>query len=166
MFQIDDTEYDLPVEQNSAHTFLFGIYNAEILANLLGIIYFDQEKGWTLLNRGTIIGTNRFSIEVFFRGVKEDESTETYDMVATIKALEKKIAQYKLILNVAEYQTAINESGTEKVDDMLRILNRDFKEHQIIIASIYRYDNVIDKANVISMDGTLFDGETLLDERN
>ncbi len=98
--------------------------------------------------------------------MKEDESTETYDMVATIKALEKKIAQYKLILNVAEYQTAINESGTEKVDDMLRILNRDFKEHQIIIASIYRYDNVIDKANVISMDGTLFDGDTLLDERN
>ncbi len=68
LFQIDDTEYDLPVEQNSAHTFLFGIYNAEILANLLGIIYFDQEKGWTLLNRGTIIGTNRFSIEFFLEG--------------------------------------------------------------------------------------------------
>ncbi len=68
LFQIDDTEYDLPVEQNSAHTFLFGIYNAEILANLLGIIYFDQEKGWTLLNRGTIIGTNRFSIEGFLEG--------------------------------------------------------------------------------------------------
>lgn len=115
-FQINNQEYDLPVEQLSAHTFLFGIKNMEILTNLLGVIYFDQEKGWTLLNRGTIIGTNHFSIESFFRGLKEDESKESYEMVATLRTLRKKIAQYNLMLNVAEYQSAINEGLSEKFD--------------------------------------------------
>ena len=116
LLKIDDVEFDLPIEQSAAHTYLFGIGNAEILSNLLGTIYFDQEKGWTLLNRGTIIGTNRFTIESFFRGIKEDESSESYELVAKISALDKKIAQYKLMLNVAEYQAAVNENINEKLD--------------------------------------------------
>lgn len=116
LLRIDDNEYDLPIEQTAAHTFLFGIKNNEILNNLLGTIYFDQEKGWTLLNRGTIIGTNHFSVEGFFRGLKEDESSESYQMVAEINALEKKIAQYKLMLNVAEYQAALNQSEDSRLD--------------------------------------------------
>lgn len=113
---INKTEFDLPIEQSAAHTFLFGISNAEILSNLLATIYFDQDKGWTLLNRGTIIGTNRFSIESFFRGLKEDESSESYQILAQINALDKKIAQYKLMLNVAEYQAAINETVDSKLN--------------------------------------------------
>lgn len=109
-------EFDLPIEQRAAHSFLFGINNGELLANLLGTIYFDQEKGWTLLNRGTIIGINRFNVEGFFRGLKEDESDESYQMVERISALRKKIAEYRLMLNVAEYQAAINQDVEHKLD--------------------------------------------------
>ena len=113
---INGQEFDLPVDQRAAHSFLFGISNAEILSNLLGTIYFDQEKGWTLLNRGTIIGINRFNVESFFRGLKEDESDESYQMVEKISALNKKIAQYKLILNVAEYQATLNQDIKHNLD--------------------------------------------------
>lgn len=116
LLKINDTEFDLPVEQSAAHTFLFGIANAEILYNLLATIYFDQEKGWTLLNRGTIIGTNRFSIESFFRGLKNDESDESYEIVAKISALDKKIAQYNLMSNIAEYQVTINQADDSVID--------------------------------------------------
>ena len=116
LLKINDTDFDLPVEQSAAHTFLFGIANAEVLYNLLGTIYFDQEKGWTLLNRGTIIGTNRFSIESFFRGLKNDESDESYEIVAKISALDKKIAQYNLMSNIAEYQAAINQADDAVID--------------------------------------------------
>ena len=116
LLTIDENEFDLPVDQQAAHTYLFGISNPEILSNLLGVIYFDQEKGWTLLNRGTIIGTNRFSIEAFFRGLKEDESSESYEIVEKISTLNKKIAQYNLMLNVAEYQDAINQEGNTNLD--------------------------------------------------
>lgn len=113
---LNETEFDLPVDEIAAHAFLFGIKNVELINNLLGTIYFDQEKGWTLLNRGTIIGKNRFSIESFFRGLKEDESQESYEIVEKIRALDKKIEQYKLLLNVAEYQAAINQSIDSKLD--------------------------------------------------
>lgn len=116
LLKVNDIEFDLPVEQSAAHAFLFGIANAELLYNLLGTIYFDQEKGWTLLNRGTIIGTNRFYIESFFRGLKNDESNESYEIVARVTALDKKIAQYKLMSNIAEYQEAINQSGADVID--------------------------------------------------
>lgn len=116
LLTINSTEFDLPTEQAAAHTLLFGISNPEILSNLLAIIYFDQEKGWTLLNRGTIIGTNRFSIESFFRGLKGDESDESYEIVAKIKALDKKIAQYNLMSNIAEYQSSIHQLGEAALD--------------------------------------------------
>jgi hypothetical protein len=116
LLTIKGQEFDLPVEQHVAHSFLFGIGNNEILTNLLGTIYFDQEKGWTLLNRGTIIGTNRFNVEGFFRGLKEDESDESYQMVECIDALRKKIAEYRLMLNVAEYQAAVNHDVGQKLD--------------------------------------------------
>ena len=116
LLTINQQEFDLPVDQMAAHTFLFDVDNAETLTNLLGVIYFDQEKGWTLLNRGTIIGINRFSVEGFFRGLKEDESNESYQIVEKISALRKKIAEYKLMLNVAEYQAAINQDIEKNFD--------------------------------------------------
>ena len=44
---------------------LLGIKNNYIANCLLGCFYIDQDKGWTLLNRGTVIGTYKFNIEEF-----------------------------------------------------------------------------------------------------
>lgn len=138
LLRINDTEFDLPTEEVAAHTFLFGITNPELLYNLLGTIYFDQEKGWTLLNRGTIIGTNRFSIESFFRGLKNDESDESYEIVAKIRALDKKIAQYNLMSNIAEYQAVIKQSDNTSLDDQAidQELAIKIGEKELILAEI------------------------------
>ena len=45
--------YILPAEQYKLQGILFSTENINILNNLLGSFYLDQEKGWTLLNRGT-----------------------------------------------------------------------------------------------------------------
>ena len=113
---VNNIEYDLPMEQTIVLSIIFGTTNPEILSNLLGTFYFDQEKGWTLLNRGTIIGTNRFSIESFFRGLKGDESIESYEIVAKISSIEKKIAQYNLMINIGEYQDIVKQEGGNSLD--------------------------------------------------
>ncbi len=113
---INDIEFDLPSENVAALGFIFGIKNPELVLNLLGTIYFDQEKGWTLLNRGIVIGKNRFSIEKFFRGLKEDESSESYKLEEKIEALEQKIAQYKLLISVSEYQASLNNLTRNRLD--------------------------------------------------
>lgn len=55
--------FSLPVDQNELLSLIFGIENPEVIENLLGTFYIDQEKGWTLLNRGKVIGNIHFSIE-------------------------------------------------------------------------------------------------------
>ena len=41
---INNIEYDLPVEQTNVLSTIFGTTNPEIISNLLGTFYFDQEK--------------------------------------------------------------------------------------------------------------------------
>lgn len=110
LITINGIEFDLPVDELAVRSLLFDITNYDLLNNLLGAIYFDQEKGWTLLNRGTIIGLNRFSIENFFRGLNNDVSDESYKLESELKAINKKIAQYNLMYNVAEYQAEVNQN--------------------------------------------------------
>lgn len=116
LLTINNIEFDLPVDEAAAHSLIFGISNQDLLDSLLGVIYFDQEKGWTLLNRGTIIGSIKFSIEKLFRGLKENESQESLQLDSSLKALNKKIAQYKLMANVAEYQEELNSEVSQKLD--------------------------------------------------
>ena len=46
---------------------------------------------------------------------------------------------------------------------MLRIIKRDFSEHQLFIATICDYTNIYNDADVIKMDGTLFDQYNLFE---
>lgn len=39
----------LPEQQNDLHTIIFGTENVDILGNLLGAFYVDQEKGWAII---------------------------------------------------------------------------------------------------------------------
>ncbi len=55
--------YILPDQLYDLHKIIFGTENVDVLNNILGAFYADQEKGWTLLNRGTAIGSIRFNIE-------------------------------------------------------------------------------------------------------
>lgn len=66
----------LPEQQNDLHTIIFGTENVDILGNLLGAFYVDQEKGWTLLNRGIVIGSIHFKIEELIRGLSDCDCSE------------------------------------------------------------------------------------------
>lgn len=107
LLKIGEQEFDLPVDERIVLAKLFKTDNPELLSNVLATIYFDQDKGWTLLNRGTIIGVNRFNIESFFRGLKGDESKESYEMAERIRFLERKINEYSLLENVSKYRDSI-----------------------------------------------------------
>ena len=67
----DDSKvnFTLPSEHVSFLSHIFKYDNVKVLNNLLGFIYVDQDKGWTLLNRGVVIGKIRFSIEELLAGL-------------------------------------------------------------------------------------------------
>ena len=50
------TNFLLPSQEGELHSIIFSIEEISVLQNLLAVYYIDQEKGWTMLNRGKIIG--------------------------------------------------------------------------------------------------------------
>lgn len=121
------TTYVLPEQQNELHSILFGTENADILGNLLGAFYVDQEKGWTLLNRGVAIGSIHFNIEELIRGLSGRDCTV---LIQQESKLSRELGKYKQMFSVAQYQETIEtEEGSlavehydEKIDSELEQL--------------------------------------------
>lgn len=113
--------YVLPEEQDELQKVIFSINNDDVLNNLLGCFYVDQEKGWTLLNRGVVIGSNRFNIEELLRGFANRDCQE---LNREIKKIEHELMKYKKMLDIAEYRQQIfQEQGSivyESYDDNLQ----------------------------------------------
>lgn len=102
--------YILPDQLHDLHKIIFNTDNIDVLKNLLGAIYADQEKGWTLLNRGTAIGSIRFNIEELIRGLSGCDCSELIHREAQIS---KELAKYRQMFSVAKYrEEVIAESGS------------------------------------------------------
>lgn len=114
--------YVLPAQSNELHGKIFGTDNEDILNNLLGAIYVDQEKGWTLLNRGKAIAGVRFNIDELIRGLS---GRSCADILMHKKKVEQNLKKYKQILNIAKYRETIrsvNESLTQDDYNRERLL--------------------------------------------
>ncbi len=111
---IDDgtnqVDYSLPTDWYDVHALLTGCDNKDILDNLLGASYMDQEKGWTLLNRGKVIGNISFNIEALVRGLGGKECA---DELLQLEAVKRQLKKYEYMHSVAEYQEAIHEAGED-----------------------------------------------------
>ena len=149
--------YVIPEQQDELQEMVFGIENKDIISNLLGVYYIDQEKGWTLLNRGIVIGSIHFNIEELIRGLSGINCT---DLIEKETQLKRKISKYKQMLSIAEDQQILqNEKGLvtnsyeDKIDselDSLLIKQREIKEELRRIDKILS-DNKHFKKFVIEM---------------
>lgn len=90
---------------------IFGVTNNELADNLLGACYIDQDKGWTLLNRGKVIGSIHFSIEGFFRGLSGDDYSK---QLARLRHLAKDIEKYSFFVQAAGYQDTLVDSPSAR----------------------------------------------------
>lgn len=89
--------FTLPDEHISFIAYIFNLDNLRIASNLLGLMYIDQEKGWTLLNRGKVIGNNRFSIDELVSALK---NIDCEDLFKERDAIEREIDKYNAMLNM------------------------------------------------------------------
>jgi hypothetical protein len=97
----------LPEQQNELHKIIFGTENADILRNLLGAFYVDQEKGWTLLNRGVVIGSIHFNIEELIRGLSGRDCSALIQKEAR---LSRELTKYRQMFSIAQYRETL-EAG-------------------------------------------------------
>ena len=134
--EIKKQEYNLPIDLEKMHTLLFGIVNIDIIKNLLGSFYMDQEKGWTLLNRGKVIGSIKFNIEELVRGLAGRDCSEQEKQLHKIQYDLKK---YQYMHSVAMYQESINEIYNSTIyDDQIEILDREIEFKKVELSSLNR----------------------------
>ena len=100
--------YVLPDQEDEIHSVIFSTDEPDILHNILGSFYIDQEKGWTLLNRGVVIGSIHFNIEELVRGLSGIDCTK---LIAQGKELDRQISKYKEMSGVAAYRDQIQEEA-------------------------------------------------------
>ena len=96
--------FTVPEQLTELHSMIFNIDDIAILNNLLGIFYIDQEKGWTLLNRGIIIGKNRFNIEDFISALSNKDIQDINNELDKIK---DEIRKYKYLKSIVEYKKEV-----------------------------------------------------------
>lgn len=104
------TDYSLPSDFHDALKCITDCGNTDVLDNLLGACYLDQEKGWTLLNRGKVIGGIPFNIDGLVQGLGSIDCSEDY---GKLKAVEHELKKYRYMLSVSAYQKEISESGSD-----------------------------------------------------
>lgn len=101
----DEYGYTLPVDFYDIQTLLTGHKNTDVLDSILGAFYIDQEKGWTLLNRGKAIGSIHFSIDQLILGIADRDASL---LIKKIKKIDRELSKYKYMYSVSEYQENIN----------------------------------------------------------
>ncbi len=102
----EDKAFALPEQLDELHEILFGTSNKDILHNILGAFYFDQEKGWTLLNRGVVIGSLRFNIEELVRGISGLDCSE---LIARERQVNSNLSKYKQMYSIAQYRDSVQQ---------------------------------------------------------
>jgi len=111
----------LPDQHNEIHKALYGTDNHDILRNILGAYYVDQEKGWTLLNRGIAIGSIHFNIEELVRGLSGRDCSA---LIHEEMCITRELGKYRQMFSVAKYQeSVIAETGTLATDSYSEVSN-------------------------------------------
>ena len=148
----ESLEFKIPEQENELHCIIFGIENQIILNNLLAVFYIDQEKGWTLLNRGKIIGNIRFNIEEFIAGIS---NISIQSLLSEKRVLNKEIKKYRYIKNAIDINKEFNQEDDDTIEEYEKISMNELiqlqKEKQLelkkIKNEIKRLENIILKNN-------------------
>lgn len=135
----------LPSEQYELHSLLYNSSNIDILLNILGTFYVDQEKGWTLLNRGKVIGNLTFNVESLLRGLA---NLNCSNLINEEKKINNDLQKYKQIYSVAEYRKSIQEENSATIvdsydDEVINELDKLLIQQRELKKELKRIDNTI-----------------------
>lgn len=129
------TVLDSNYNSEEIKSYVYSISEPKILDNILAMHYFDQEKGWTLLNRGIAIGSIKFSIESFLEGL--DDTSKLSELNETLRTLKKEQHSYKQIQSILKSKEEsednddnIDWTSIDQLQNELRSLKMEIKKVQ------------------------------------
>lgn len=113
-------EFDLKEDRNRliVQSILFDTENYDLLRNLLMTMYIDQDKGWTLLNRGKAIGNNRFDVNDFIASLSGIDVGRINLEIKNIDSEIKKYNSIKKIISLKDDFAPIQQSNYDNHNDI------------------------------------------------
>lgn len=141
----------LPTDQTILHSKIFATENNDLLNNILGVFYVDQEKGWTLLNRGIVIGKIRFNIEQLVRGLSDRNCDE---LSKELRSVEQQLFKYKQMFRVAEYQQKLKESDNNIIYETKN--EEDERALEILKSEIISLETELRRVNSVIYENNSF----------
>lgn len=111
--------YFLPSEHEKVLAYIFGIDDSRILNNIIGAIYLDQDKGWTLLNRGKVIGNISFNIEMLIEGLT---NSDTKTQRQQLKYKKQQMSKYTGLKTINSYKAVYLESEMQVPRSKVKVL--------------------------------------------
>lgn len=156
----DGSIFNLPDEQSEVISIITNIGEPKVSENILGITYFDQDKGWTLLNRGKVIGKYRFGIESLVDGLNSLDLTSIEDDLNNQKNNRKSYYQIKNLIELKnERQNNISNVDWSSIDELqneLRTLNMKFNRLKKQIENLQsvadnneKFRNLLEKMKIV-----------------
>ncbi|GKU24069.1 hypothetical protein CFOLD11_08950 [Clostridium folliculivorans] len=133
----------LPEQQNELHKIIFGTEDVDILRNLLGVFYVDQEKGWTMLNRGVVIGSIHFNIEELIRGLSGRDCSE---LIKKEARLSRELTKYRQMFSIAQYKETLEDGElvTDSYEEESDItINQIILQQKRLKAELRRIDSTL-----------------------
>ena len=132
---------NLPISNEGNHYLLnvFSIKNYEELDNILGCFYIDQEKGWTLLNRGRIIGKRSFNIERFVSFI--NQLTDVQDKIKKNERIEIENKKIKILEDIKSLKEEMDSTNSFIETKNIAELNRDISLINSKISSLKHEKN-------------------------
>ena len=135
-------EYDLPEDANKLHSMLFGTSDSNILNNILGAFYIDQDYGWSIIGYGRYAGNVLYNLGSLVSGLNDFDD---HGLNAKISALGTEIKKYRFVLSTADKKqkfmvedntiSNINKDAID-VSNELRNVNRKIQELDIKISKL------------------------------
>ena len=122
---------------DSWFTYIWGIDSIRVLKNILGAIYMDQDKGWTLLNRGKVIGNIRFNVRDLLIGLSKkgnDFENELVRLDEEQKLLNKTRQLQELAKTTEEFKNSSIGELREPQDEQLNNRYKNLKLRRKVIS--------------------------------
>lgn len=134
-------EFVLPEQHIDFLKLLFNTGEENIISNILGAIYLDQDKGWTLLNRGKVIGNIHFNIEELVEGLTAIDVSEYSNRVRFLK---RELQKLRSLKSVISYKREYLDNDSDLPVDDINVL----KEQLVLLSSQKRiYTNKLSQVN-------------------
>lgn len=160
-----ELDFALPAEHTAFLKYVFQEDNAALLSNILGFMYIDQDKGWSLLNRGTVIGKIKFNIneliaalnDVDISGLLEKEKRlllekNKYETIKNMQAAVDNVFEKNGDFVIPEVEKDIvNKIAYKRIE--VQEIKSQISELNSAIMSQERLMNYLDNLNLVVSNG-------------